>query len=160
MGIAFLFILSLSGQANAQVSLKNAVFAELGGNGYYYSVNYERSFPKGILARVGIGGAAKNLFIPLLAGKCFGKGNNQIELTAGAVCIFGSISSQDNSQDALDPRSQIFATAFIGYRFQKPGGKFQFRAGYTPFYKIHDSYAEFNNHLFYQWGGLSFGYRF
>lgn len=146
-------------QANAQVDKKNAVFAELGGSAYYYSINYERSSEKGILLRAGIGTVSNNYVFPVLMGKCFGKGVHHIEVTAGITFASGKSSIQD--PDHTDSHSQnVFATAFIGYRYQKPETKFLFRIGYTPLYKIYDSYSPYNNPFYFQWGGISFGYRF
>jgi hypothetical protein len=153
----FIVIVGLS-EAGAQTSLKNAVFAEIGGSGYYYSINYERSLSKGFLIRGGIGAATKNFLVPVLGGKSFGRGNNHFEISGGTVLIFGSIGTDEPNQETS--RQQLFATAFAGYRYCKPQGKFLFRVGYTPLFKIYDSYSPFNNHFLYQWGGLSFGYRF
>ncbi len=154
-----ILILAFCGQAYGQNSLKNAVYAELGGNGYYYSINYERSFSEGILVRAGIGTANKILIVPILAGKYFGKGDHHLEVTGGITLISENISPQDPFED--DIRAQhLLATAFIGYRYQKPEKKFLFRVGYTPLFKIYSTYPPLNNLLFYQWGGLSFGYRF
>ena len=132
--ILVIFILSFSIQVSAQVTSRNAVFAELGGNGYYYSLNYERTFSKNLLIRAGIGAASKNLIVPVLAGKCIGKGNHFLELSAGVTFATGKADSPGFEESSYTTQ-QLFAVAFIGYRFQKPEKKFLFRVGYTPFYK-------------------------
>ena len=150
--------ISLCGyKVNAQKN--NAVYAELGGNGYYYSINYERSFSNKTLTRGGIGVATGNFVLPLLFGKYFGNGNHHLEVDLGLTYVHGKINPQD-SYDDIVTRDQYFVTAFLGYRYQNPDKKSLFRVGYTPLYKIHDSYAPFDNNFLFHWAGVSYGFRF
>lgn len=158
--LMLVILLSSCCLVNAQADLKNAVFAEIGGNGYYYSVNYERNLSKRILVRLGIGTANGFLTIPVLGGKYFGDGKHHFEMTGGVTFASESINPSGLPEGEIRAR-HLFATTFIGYRYQTPEKKFLFRVGYTPLLRIYSSYAgtSNDNHV-YQMGGLSFGYRF
>jgi hypothetical protein len=152
-----LIILALSGYGYAQQnSLKNAIYAELGGTAVYYSVNYERIFTDGFFGRVGFGAMPPHLTFPVMGGKYFLKGSHHPEITVGLLYV----ASKGRDDIETEDSKQLFATFGIGYRYQKPGAKFLFRAGYTPLYKLADSYSEFNNRFWTNWAGMSFGFRF
>jgi hypothetical protein len=137
----------------------NAVYVELGGNGYLYSINYERTFSNNLIARGGIGLSAGNIALPFHFGKYFGNGSHHVEADLGLTYIHGKV-NPENSYDDLVARSQYFATAFLGYRYQNPEKKSIFRIGYTPLYKLYDSYAPFDNNFLYHWAGVSYGFKF
>jgi hypothetical protein len=137
-----------SSKSFAQDTNKNAVFLELLGNGYYYSLNYEREFGRQFVFRIG-GSLTKYTFImPVTLGRFFGSGKHHFELAAGFD--FANYDNDDGRENGLG------LTGFIGYRFQKPDGKFLFRIGATPLY-IFDEDSLIN---FLPTGGVSFGYRF
>lgn len=140
----------------AQERLNNSVYIELGGNAYYYSVNFERTFSNSLFGRIGIGGAPRLLVAPLLAGKYFGDGLHHPEIAAGITYIH----SREHDIEIIRHRNQLFATAFIGYRFQRPDNKFIFKAGYTPLYKVTDSDSDRSNRFLFHWVGIAFGLRF
>ena len=145
--IAFCFLIPITGLFAQKPDFRNAIYLELGGNAGYYSVNYERTFPTAILGKIGISGYSNVIIIPALVGKYFDKSAHHIELMAGVTYAYSRIK---DLEDRLKPYNELYLTAFAGYRYQKPGNKFLFRLGYTPFYAHH----------FSSWFGLSFGRRF
>lgn len=150
-------IIIFCGDVNAQKN--NVIYAELGGNAYYYSINYEHSFSNYYVARGGMGVAPGNFIFPLLFGKYFGNGNHHVELDLGLTYVHGEM-NPNNSYQEIVTRSQYFVTGFLGYRYQNPDKKFLLRVGYTPLYKIHDSYSPFDSNFMFHWGGVSYGFRF
>lgn len=150
--ILFGAILTLFCGYDINAQKNNAVYAELGGNAYYYSLNYERRFSNNLLTRGGIGVADGDFILPLLFGKYFGNGHHHLELDVGLTYI--------NVNHDIGARSQYFATAFLGYRYQNPDKHFLLRIGYTPFYKLYDSYAPFDDHFLIHWAGVSCGFTF
>ena len=135
---------------------RNAIYAEVGGNAYYYSINYEKTFSNCIAGRLGVGGTPRLVVIPGLIGKYFGKGAHHPEIMAGGTYIY----IKQNDFGIIRHRNQLFATAFIGYRFQHPEKRFLLRVGYTPLYKILDSDSGIDQHFLFHWAGAGFGFRF
>lgn len=148
------FCIALYQDADGQVNFRNVIHAEIGGNAYYYSLNFERNFSKHLAGRVGIGVVPKTMIIPLLAGKLFGKGSHKLEVMAGLAYVYLRQQTEDIYQ-----RHQLAGTAFMGYRFQRQEARFLFRAGWTPHVKLFDSYSPFSNHAFSHWAGIGLGYR-
>src|SRR5687767_2630712 len=72
----------------AQIHLKNAVFGELGGNAYSYSVNYERQSPKGFTVRGGLSYGMAMLVMPVMVGKLYGKDKHHFEISVGADLVY------------------------------------------------------------------------
>lgn len=149
-----ILIITISNICFSQDSLKNAVFFELGGNGLYYSLNYERQFKHQFLGRAGITVINNGLAIPLTVGKFFGEDKHHVEVSAGFDYI--------NYDMVGDSRGHtILATGFVGYRFQKLKNQFLFRAGLLPLFRIYESGdGEKSEDRFFLWGGISLGYRF
>ena len=141
--------------AHAQTDYRNAVYAEVGGNAYYYSLNFERKLPRQFAARIGIGTVPETLIVPALTGKLFGKGSHMLEAMAGLAYVY-----LRHQVEGVDNRHQLVGTAFMGYRFEKREGRLLFRAGWTPHLRIHDTYSPFKNNSFSHWMGIAFGYRF
>jgi hypothetical protein len=157
--IAFHAAVILLCRSEVRAQNRNAVYVEIGGSAYSYSINYERTFSNNILARGGIGVTNGNFIVPLTAGRYFGNGNHHAEMSLGLAYVHGRINPNDLYQETIR-RNQYFATGFLGYRYQNPDKAFLLRAGYTPLYKIHDSYSPFDDHFWFHWAGISFGYMF
>lgn len=127
----------------ALASFKNSIFAEALGNAGYYSINYERQLKHQIVARLGFSALSDGLIIfPVTLGKFWGEDKHHFEFAGGV-----DFSSSDN--DIYD--NQIIVTGFLGYRYQKPDGRFLLRIGLTPLW---------NDGYFLLSGGVSMGYRF
>ena len=158
---ALLALAASAGSAAAQdrvmPSAPNAVYVELLGNGLLYSLNYDRLLTPNIAARVGVTGlaaasdsAAAGVFgTPLMVSYLFGRGNSHLETGVGVLLVAGGVENVEGFED--ESFSGAIGTATIGYRYQRPGGGFVFRAGVTPF---------FNTNGIGPWVGLSLGYGF
>jgi hypothetical protein len=136
---------------------RNAFYVELLGNGLLYSLNYDRLFADQISGRVGIMliGAANDtsaagvIAAPILANYLFGRGNSHFEAGIGITLMSGAVENVEEIEE--EGFSGAVGTATLGYRYQRPGGGFVFRAGLTPF---------FGGGGILPWFGLSFGYGF
>lgn len=121
----------------------NTLFAELGGPGGAYSLNYERMLPLDFGLRAGVSylyvttlaGLAKAhvLFVPLaISYNGLGRGSHALELAVGATITYC------NASAGLGPitfgsesGTSGLGTFSIGYRFQPRGGGIQFRFGFS-----------------------------
>jgi len=168
-------------QDSARAINKNAVFFELGGNGVFYSINYERIiFSKGkahLSARVGyeflprsvfkaITSLSSNVLLAEVNVFC-GRENSFFETGFGI-----SYDTEEHIEhtylnvesSAEKSYHDIYYFYRIGYRYHEPSG-FIFRAAATPFIYFLPQYVrgqwKRNGEMyFYPWAGLSFGYSF
>lgn len=146
------------GKCFSQDSLRNTVMIELLGNGILYSINYEYQLRNQIVVRLGTGLDSKDWIIPLTVGKYFGQGKDHFEFLLGCTLLhYHFYSSRGNV---------FFATAFIGYRLQKPNSPISFRAGFTPLFRVHEEHkiepgiTTIPGRRFFPLAGVSLGYRF
>ena len=141
----------------SQGNYKNGLFLELGGNGYYGSINYERTNSKGINARVGIFclNPKDPIVLPLTVGKVFGGGKHHFEIAGGFVLAGNANEGVTSSTERF-----VYLTGFVGYRYQVMHKRFFFRAGFTPLWELYDNFTEERPGPFYPWGGIGGGYRF
>jgi hypothetical protein len=155
--VTFFLVCLLSLTAVAQQA-RNAAYFELGGNAIAPSVNYERQFTERWYGRVGLtvvsssesGGDSDTTYgIPVMVGTFTRPaGNHHFETAAGLLFITGD--SQDFFDDEDDEEiNNVAGTITLGYRYQKPGRGFVFRAGFTPI---------FDTSGILPWAGVSFGY--
>ena len=147
----FLVLLTLPFQAFSQTetetfTAKNAVYLEVGGSSGRYAVNYSKIFhQKGkvkLNASVGFSMWHHKLnskttwlpAIPLEVTAFYGKSNHHLEMGFGFTSFLGT--SLDLVSGTFEFRDKVVFGAFIplrvGYRYQKPEGRFFFRVGYTP----------------------------
>jgi hypothetical protein len=150
-------LLAVSFTVPAFAQGRNVAYFELGGNAVAPSFNYERQFADRWYGRVGLtvvvgqsdGDEDITYGIPLMIGGFSNPaGNHHFETAGGLLFITGD--SQDLFDEEDEPISNLAGTATIGYRYQKPGRGFVFRAGFTPV---------FADGEFLPWAGVSFGYR-
>ncbi len=141
-------LLMLTLKISAQDVFRNSIQVGVLGEGGIYSVNYERIFAKDFTGKIGLSFINKNLIIPILAGKYFGKSPNYFDLSSGMIFAYYRDHYDENIEHY---QIGVYGTMFIGYRYQPVQERFLFRIGYTPI---------FNNHTFFHWGGISLGYRF
>ena len=147
----------LSAQDRALPKAPNAVYFELFGNGLLYSLNYDRLLTPKIAARVGFMGLAAAddsssagvIATPLMVSYLFGEGNSHFETGIGVMLAAGGVESVEGFED--ESFCGAVGTATLGYRYQRPGGGFVFRAGVTPM---------FNTSNVAPWFGISLGYGF
>jgi hypothetical protein len=149
-------LLSLAIAAGVSAQSRNAAYFELGGNAVAPSFNYERRFAERWYGRIGftvvVGESDSDtdvtFGIPVMIGGFSNPaGNHHFETAGGLLFITGD--SQDLFDEDDEPLSNVAGTATIGYRYQKPGRGFVFRAGFTPVFADGD---------FLPWAGVSFGY--
>lgn len=135
---------------------KNTFYAELIGKGFYYSINYERTWVH-INDKVGLATSigmclfngqtdiekSRDFTLPLEFNVNYGMGNHHI------VGGFGTtywryflpdieITNANLNQQPLKPQlkkvSEWFAHAVIEYRYQKPEGGLMLKVGYVPLF--------------------------
>jgi hypothetical protein len=164
--ILFFSVLTLT--ANSQEYLdfplsfenKNSIQMELFGHGLFYSLNYERIIFNGeSLKTSGQVGLAyyppktdvRDVWIPVIINELFSYEKHHLEFGVGYVFINEGIRTLENKVISREWNGII--TGRVGYRYQKPTGRFIFRAGFTPLY-------EHDGNDFHPLGGLSFGYNF
>ena len=113
-----------------------AVYAELAGQGYFYSVNAELPVVEDLTVRFG-GTIVPAGFVGGVAGinKLIGRGNHHLVLGLALALRKGSDVDGGN------------ASATIGYRYARPGGLF-FQVAATPIIETHRVWP---------WAGISVG---
>jgi len=122
----------------------NAVYLEMGGNGIFYSVNYERFITEDIAARIGVGylsfgessyngSSVSFTSVPLMVNYLgVGKLNHRLELGGGLVIVHLSARASDGVATAFGEGSFIGGTASIAYRYVPLDGGFNFKVAFTP----------------------------
>lgn len=151
---------------NPEFEFKNTINLEILGHGGFYSLNFERVILNGktnrLSSNIGLALYPENidilpLFVPVSINYISSLNNNHFEFGIGQVLINDAKVNGDNDYKML-------GSAKIGYRYQKPKGRFVYKAIFTPYIDIWDNY---NTPIigrsptnFYSWGGLSVGYNF
>lgn len=163
----FFTFASFAQNYNGDKEAKNSVYLDIMGTGGWYSLNYERILFTKDKLDLGISSGASvthfkdfdrrfnpDFSIPLSLNAFYGK-NHHLEVGVGST--FASVVRAD--EDYLAQRYlNINLTMTLGYRYQKPGGGFLFRAAYTPIIPVYRQISE--NGEFKNWFSLSFGYSF
>ncbi|HEX8410963.1 MAG TPA: hypothetical protein VF883_19010 [Thermoanaerobaculia bacterium] len=156
--LPFLLLSVLAVPAFAQQPPRNAAYVEIGGNGIIPTINYERRFSDRFAGRIGFsivtseesGGEEDVTFaIPVMANFIsHPRLNHHFEAGGGVLFVVGDEQDFSIGNDG-EEIANVALTGLAGYRFQRPGRGFVFRAGITPFYFDGD---------FAPWAGVSFGY--
>lgn len=156
-----LFFLAASADARSQgvpAASRHAVYLELGGSAVVPSINYERRFAGRWHGRAGFSvvtgetseDSDTTFVIPLtLSSVSRPDSNHHLELGGGLTFVTGDSQDLWETVDDDEKVSNVLLTGIGGYRYQKPEGKFQFRAVLTPL--IGSGGAA-------PWFGVSFGY--
>ena len=133
---------NLLAQEAVEAASKNAFFAELLGNGIFFSVNYDYRLGNKFGLRGGIGFVGKNerfggsgfsysntaLTIPLGANLLLGKNGKYFEVGAGITYVKG------NEGVISEEYSPITGTLNFSYRYQPLGGGVMFKIGISPIF--------------------------
>lgn len=163
--LPLLVLLLLTAGVDAQLA-RNGAYFELGGSGVAPTANYERQVREQWYARVGLvvvtGTSTSDdgeeesdttVVVPLTASWVSHPTSNHHFELGGGITFAGGERQEffDDVGDEEDDEnfSTLIATGIIGYRYQKPGRGFQFRAALTPLAGGGD---------FAPWAGVSFGY--
>ena len=145
---------------------RHAVYAELGGPGLLYSLNYEHHLAIPVALRAGASfwqlseqgtqRAMSAALMPLSASYLVGWGNHHLEVGLG---LTWGLMRSDLNQRADLPVEQLWllsALAQVGYRYQPVSGGLVFRATFTPMVSG-DRFAPLGS-PYMLWGGLSVGW--
>ena len=143
---------------------ENAVFLELAGSGFVYSVNFEHLFGdsgfslRGGLSYMSLGassGSASSkvtwLAVPLLGNYYLGGENHKLQLGVGATILYVTTSASSGAIFGSVSGFVPVPTAAIGYRYIPARGGFTFFVGLTPFI------IPSGDKTFQPWAGMSFG---
>ena len=146
--VLVIFVLFISNNIKAQAkqdidsTANNNIYLEILGNGFFYSLNYERFFSRNFSVRGGImifpaSGTSEEghtlditiLIFPIMANYLINFGNHNIELGIGPNLFYAS----GNTDVAGDFSGfAVGATARIGYLYYPTDGGFNIRFAYTP----------------------------
>lgn len=135
----------------------DAIILELGGQGLYYSLNFERQGETGIVGRIGAAWYPEQLLIPLSVGKVFGSRPHHFEAGLGITPRFFNGGPVSSRGEVYTTRTDLFLTGFVGYRYQADEKRIFYRAGIVPVWHFYSSRDE--HYGFVPWPGLSIGYR-
>jgi hypothetical protein len=127
----------------------NSIFLEVGGNGIFGTLNYERMINSKMGLRVGgiflpFSDTEHPLFGTLMINWILGKDNLRMEIGQG-IFIYGG------GWEEFSHSGSIFFTATIGIRYQPKIKGIILRLGFTPL---------FGPDRVYPWAGASIGYSF
>jgi hypothetical protein len=166
LAVAVLAIVVVPSRLVAQEPARNALYVELFGSGGLSSLNFER---RAGAARLRAGyanwssddefgaGTTRYSTYPLTVSHLKGKGNHHLE--SGGGVTLGSRRFSSSFGDSERSRF-VTLTGLIGYRYQKPGAGFVFRALFTPMYGLGDEDTAYPDPGFFPSVGLSFGASF
>lgn len=159
--LILLFCLGISQSISAQgihqtpsrFNSKNSIQFELMGAGYVYSINYERVVLNG--SRLKTNAQVGYSYFPYL--------RTLIPLSINELISFGKHHAEIGAGYTYSPNGESFYMGRLGYRFQKPDGKWLFRIDYMPWSNEVAS-SEQSGVVYkpewYSWAGVSFGYSF
>ena len=145
------FILLTIGAVNAQS--RQSVFAEVGGQGMSFTLNYDMRFydaPEGPGFRIG-GSYMKTskvdfLRVPIVLNYLIGQDGKFFEIGAGATI---------GNSEIMDSGSNTVGTLCFGYRLQPADGGLTYRVALTPYFTVGS-----NSVFIPYFGGVSIGYCF
>jgi len=138
---------------------KNSIQLELFGHGLFYSVNYERILLNGenykTTAQFGFAWYppstdVREFWIPGSINELVSFNKHHVEF--GLETAFTNEEMQRLTGENTREWSTVL-TGRVGYRYQKPNGRFIFRIGFTPLYEL-------DGNELHPSGELSFGYGF
>jgi hypothetical protein len=172
--ILFLTITFIALKLNAQ-ELKHSLTLEIGGGGFFYSVNYEYFLKRNFIARAGTSfllikekkteKSLKVMSIPLSISYLQNIHHNKhyFEIGIGTMDLI-------TSGDLIEYKgvTDIFLNPFLitGYRYRPMDKKWNFKLSLTPFYGTRSlinlteqGFRPFGS-KFQVWGNIGFGYNF
>lgn len=178
--ITFLIVLFTSSMSLAQSDTlntvaRNTVFAELGGMGFLYSVNYDHLLTVNNHFRTSLRGGLTGWWwrggamgIPVAFSGQWGKGKHFAEFGIGAMYSYGIEGEtvregRGSGRDEYINYGGVHLFGQLGYRLQKPEGGFFFRATFTPwmlaYTNLEHEEVEYPSRIS-RWVGISLGHTF
>ncbi len=148
--------------SNGRFICLNSVQLDLGGQGLFYALNYERILFNQqrwkTAAQVGVSYYPESTGIldywfPVGINEMYSMGSHHVE--AGLAFVWVRSASRGSRNEVLHWFWDYFASGRLGYRYQKPDGRFLFRAGFTPFLELGTNFCDFHPS-----GGGTIGYAF
>lgn len=137
----------------AKRTARRTVFLELLGNGFAYSVNYEKLFDEQFAGRIGLMTLPPYYyFLPLTASYFIGQYEHRLEMGGGCVPALLPRIQQD-----ISFMPAFFLVVRLGYRYQPLNGGFNFAATFTPLWDVGNN---FWSPRVSPWGGISLGWGF
>jgi hypothetical protein len=145
----------------------NTIYAEIGGNGGLYSLNYDKLFILSqqlkLAPRIGISWLGGDRFtLPIEANLLLGKNTdskNYAEFGIGTTIVSKktqNISDFSVVNETINEKgANAILTSRLGFRHQKPSGGFMYRIGLTFLYN-----SQSEDHKLLPFGGISFGHSF
>lgn len=121
----------------------NNIQIEAGGHCVVYSINYERIFLNNnnykSSAQIGISyyppkSGIRDLWLPVSINGLKSYGRHHIEAGIGLVAVREAL--RNSEYEAEDWFWNAFISGKIGYRYQKPDGRFTLRIGFTPLLEL------------------------
>jgi hypothetical protein len=168
IGLLVLLSLKASGQVLAKPYPKafenrNSLQFELFGHGFLYSFNYERFLFNGRRFKTAVQAGfsyyppstgLRTFWIPVSLNQLLSFNQHHLELGLGQIFT--------NDYSLLGSPIDMLGSFRLGYRYQPPGGRFLFRAGFTPAIEYMGALKYENWKMFeiYPLGGLAVGYSF
>jgi hypothetical protein len=138
---------------------RNTIFLELGGQGFFYTLNYDYRFSRHFCGRVGFTSFTLENFLifddlnitafPIMAEYLVGGGNHFLELGAGVIAVRASTGFHFVSKSSA--WGPVFS-ANVAYRYQPADGGLFFRASMPAFLNTDGAGGV--------WWGVSLGYTF
>ncbi len=129
---------------------QNAVYLEIFGPGYLYSVNYDHRISKNLGFRVGFTTWADMTGLPIAVNYLKGGPNSYLEIGLGLTPVDVTLSGR-SFLGGGHGKNALWVTGTLGYRYQPQDEGFLFRIGFTPFW-AYDAFVPF--------AGISLGYAF
>lgn len=144
--LLFLLLFSFIAVDAVAQQARNGAYFELGGSGVVPTLNYERRVSERWIGRVGFSyvesstiddgetvDSDSSFVFPLTASWVGNpEANHHLELGGGVTIATGDRHDLFEIGDDDEEFSAVFLTGIIGYRYQKPGRGFLFRATGTP----------------------------
>ncbi len=133
LSILFLINDSKSQSSSSFDGPKNAVYAELLGNGLIMSFNYDTRLAGKLGGRVGlgyVGGKGSSILtVPVLANYLLGKNGRYFEIGAGITYLSAAT---DLFDDESNSGSTVLGAFSLMYRNQPVDGGFMWKIGFAP----------------------------
>lgn len=175
LSILTLLLISLSSNAQDVSNYKNAVMLEIGGNGFIYSVNYERFLSKNINGRAGFSGwkiienqTNKSMIVisfPISFNYLINLSNQKHFIETG-IGVMNLITSGDLVEYKGVTNYYLNPFINLGYIYKPTKNRLSYRAGLSPFLgtksfinPAKQSFQPLGSKM-QIWGYIGIGYRF
>lgn len=151
---------------------RNAIYGELLGSGFIWSINYDRRTDHDLALRLGFGftntslgsGKIAVLALPFTLSKLIGRPGTWLELGLGGTFLylnvegtsFGALGPSLGTFETSASESLLLLTGVVGFRLAPPRSRVVIRLTFTPWLaSVGDKSGKFK---LGPWGGLSLGF--